>query len=142
MASMVFHGFNQIILDGEIRLFKSCNSRFKDGEQLRDFVYIKDVCNVIKWILDNPKVSGLFNVGTGRAQSFRELAEATFEVLGMKTNINYIDMPERLKEKYQYYTKAEIKKLREVGYLGEFMDVKSGVTDYVKNYLNNEYEVF
>ena len=81
-------------------------------------------------------------MGTGRAQSFRELAEATFEVLGMKTNINYIDMPERLKEKYQYYTKAEIKKLREVGYLGEFMDVKSGVTDYVKNYLNNEYEVF
>ena len=142
MASMVFHGFNQIIFDGEIRLFKSCNSRFKDGEQLRDFVYIKDVCDVIKWILDNPKVSGLFNVGTGRAQSFRELAEAIFEVLGMKVNINYIDMPERLKEKYQYYTKAEIKKLRGVGYLGEFMDVKSGVTDYVKNYLNNEYEVF
>lgn len=142
MASMVFHGFNQIIFDGEIRLFKSCNSKFKDGEQLRDFVYIKDVCDVIKWILDNPKVSGLFNVGTGRAQSFRELAEAIFEVLGMKVNINYIDMPERLKEKYQYYTKAEIKKLRGVGYLGEFMDVKSGVTDYVKNYLNNEYEVF
>ena len=142
MASMVFHGFNQIKSDGEIRLFKSCNTNYKDGEQLRDFVYVKDVCCVIKWMLDNPNVCGLFNVGTGRAQSFRELAEATFEALGLKPNIVYIDMPKHLKEKYQYYTKAEINKLRNVGYNREFFDVKSGVSDYVENYLSNEYETY
>lgn len=142
MASMAFHGFNQIKSNGEIRLFKSCKSQFGDGEQLRDFVYVKNVCDVIKWMLDNPKISGLFNVGTGRTQSFRELAEATFEALGVETNIHYINMPEHLKEKYQYYTKAEIKKLRDAGYSGEFMDVKAGVADYVNNYLNNGYEVY
>lgn len=137
MASMVFHGYNQIKTDGEIRLFKSYNSEYEDGGQLRDFVYIKDICNVIKWMLDNPDVNGLFNVGTGRAQSFKELAEAIFCALDLKPNIRYIDMPEHLKEKYQYFTQADIKKLRNVGYQGVFMDVESGVKDYVANYLCN-----
>ncbi len=140
MASMIFHGFNQIKKDGEIRLFKSSNSDYKDGEQLRDFVYVKDVCSVIKWMLDNQSVSGLFNVGTGRAQSFRELAEATFKALGLEPNIVYIDMPEHLKTKYQYYTKAELSKLREAGYEKGFMNLEVGVRDYVIEHLNKKYE--
>lgn len=142
MASMVYHGFNQIQKDGEIRLFKSCNPKFKDGDQLRDFVYVKDVCNVIKWMLGHPQVNGLFNVGTGRAQSFRQLAEAIFEALRLKPNIKYIDMPVHLKEKYQYYTKAEISKLRNVGFKEQFKDVKDGVWDYVVEYLEKEYETY
>ena len=140
MASMIFHGFNQIKANKEIRLFKSCNENYKDGEQLRDFVYVKDVCSVIKWLLDNPNISGLFNVGTGRAQSFRELAEATFHALGLDPNIRYIDMPEHLKNKYQYYTKAEMCKLREAGYSKDFMDIETGVKDYVLEHLSKGYE--
>lgn len=139
MASMVFHGFNQIKADGEIRLFKSCNPDYEDGGQLRDFVYVKDICSVIMFLLEHKNVNGLFNVGTGRAQSFRELAEATFEALGLEPNIKYIDMPEKLRGKYQYYTKAEMQKLRDVGYDKPFADLKQGVTDYVQNHLAKDY---
>ena len=142
MASMVFHGFNQIKADGEIRLFKSCNPDYEDGGQLRDFVYVKDICSVIKWLLEHPMVNGLFNVGTGRAQSFRELAEATFHALGMKPNIKYIDMPEKLRGKYQYYTKAEMQKLQDMGYDKTFADLQQGVTDYVQNHLAKDYLTF
>lgn len=139
MASMVFHGFNQIKKDGEIRLFKSCNPNYKDGEQLRDFVYVKDVCKVIKWMLDNPEVSGLFNVGTGRAQSFKELAEAIFHAVGLDPNIRYIDMPKELIKKYQYYTNAEIKKLNDTGYKETFNNLEQGVFDYVSEHLKKDY---
>lgn len=140
MASMIFHGFNQIVSDGEIRLFKSSDPDYADGEQLRDFVYVKDVCSVIKWFLDHDNISGLFNVGTGRAQSFRELAEATFHALGLEPKIRYIEMPENLKKKYQYYTKAEMSKLREAGYDKEFMDLEAGAGDYVLEHLNKGFE--
>jgi ADP-L-glycero-D-manno-heptose 6-epimerase len=139
MASMVFHGFNQIKADGEIRLFKSCNPDYEDGGQLRDFVYVKDICSVIMFLLEHKNVNGLFNVGTGRAQSFLELAEATFEALGLAPNIKYIDMPEKLRGKYQYYTKAEMQKLRDMGYDKPFADLKQGVTDYVQNHLSKDY---
>lgn len=139
MASMVFHGFNQIQERGEIRLFKSCNPSYEDGGQLRDFVYVKDICNVILWLLKRQSVNGLFNVGTGRAQSFRELAEATFHAMGMEPNIVYIDMPEKLRGKYQYYTQANMEQLRSVGYDKSFANLAEGVTDYVQNYLNKEY---
>lgn len=142
MASMVFHGFNQIMKDDEIRLFKSYNSQYKDGEQLRDFVYVKDVCAVIRWMMKNTDVSGLFNVGTGKAQSFRELAESTFCAIGKRPQIKYIDMPQPLIEKYQYYTQASIDKLREAGYKNEFYSLKEGVEDYVQNYLVNKYETY
>lgn len=142
MASMVFHGFNQINSDGEIRLFRSENSKYADGEQLRDFVYVKDVCDVIMWFLEHPEISGLYNVGTGKAQSFRELAEATFHALDIEPNIRFIDMPENLREKYQYYTQAEMKKLRSVGYNKPFRTVEEGVRDYVQEYLNKGYKTF
>lgn len=140
MASMIFHGFNQIKADGEIRLFKSCNPNYEDGGQLRDFVYVKDICSVILWLLENQSVNGLYNLGTGKAQSFKELAEATFHALEMKPNIRYIEMPEHLKNKYQYYTKAEMRHLREAGYDKPFMDLEAGARDYVQNHLNKNYE--
>lgn len=142
MASMVYHGYKQIRESGIIRLFKSCNPNYADGEQLRDFVYVKDVCDVILWLLEHKEVSGLFNVGTGCAQSFRELAEATFHALDMEPAIEYIDMPEHLREKYQYYTRAEMDKLRKVGYTAPFMTVEQGVKDYVQNYLDKGFEIY
>lgn len=142
MASMVYHGFKQIRESGAIRLFKSCNPNYANGEQLRDFIYVKDVCNVILWLLNHKDVSGLFNVGTGRAQSFRELAEATFHALDLEPRIEYIDMPEHLREKYQYYTKAEMDKLGKAGYINTFMSVEQGVKDYVQNYLNRGFEIY
>ena len=142
MASMVFHGYRQIRESGKICLFQSCNPDYADGEQLRDFVYVKDICHVILWLLEHPNVSGLFNVGTGRAQSFRELAEATFHALGMEPNIEYIPMPEHLREKYQYYTKADITKLRTIGYDQPFADVKNGIADYVRCHLMKGFDIF
>lgn len=142
MASMIFHGFNQIQKRGTIRLFKSCNPNYEDGWQLRDFVYVKDVCSVILWLLEHPKVSGLFNVGTGRAQSFYELAAATFRALGLEPQIEYIEMPEHLREKYQYYTKAEMDKLRKAGYAAQFADLETGAADYVQNYLSKNHAVY
>ena len=142
MASMIFHGFKQIKESGKIKLFKSCNPNYKDGGQLRDFVYVKDVCAVMKWFLDNGEVSGLFNVGTGSAQSFAELAEATFHALGLEPNIEYIDMPEHLKKKYQYYTQASMEKLRSVGYDKPFMNLEEGARDYVVNHLDKDFEIY
>lgn len=142
MASMVFHGYKQIMETGKIKLFKSCNQEYKDGEQLRDFVYVKDVCSVILWFLQHQSVSGLFNVGTGKAQSFRELEEATFKALDLEPNIEYIDMPLNLREKYQYYTKAEISKLRDVGCNVKFSDLYEGARDYVYNYLKLGFKIY
>jgi ADP-L-glycero-D-manno-heptose 6-epimerase len=142
MASMIFHGYKQIQESGKIKLFKSYNSEYEDGAQLRDFVYVKDICRVVLWLLQNKQVNGLFNVGTGKAQSFRELAEATFHALDLVPNIEYIDMPDQLKKRYQYYTKAEMQKLRDAGYSKEFMDLESGAQDYVLNHLNKGYAIY
>jgi len=142
MASMIFHGYKQIKEAGTIRLFKSYNPDYKDGGQLRDFIYVKDICDVMYWMLEHPEVNGLFNLGTGRAQSFKELAEATFTALDLKPNIEYIDMPEQLKKKYQYYTRAEMSKLREIGYNKEFRNLGEGVQDYVTNYLDKDFRIY
>lgn len=135
MASMAFHGFNQIKESGEIRLFKSENPDYPDGGQKRDFVYVKDVCKVIMWFLDHREVSGLFNVGTGKADTFSNFASAVFKAQGKEPNIKYIDMPETLKNKYQYYTQATMTKLRSVGCNVEFRDVWQGVDEYVSCFL-------
>lgn len=142
MASMIFHGYRQIRENGSIRLFKSCHPDYEDGGQLRDFVYVKDICKVILWFLEHKEISGLFNVGTGKAQSFRELAEATFYALNLEPNIIYIDMPEHLKEKYQYYTQADMSKLRSVGYRDTFCTLKNGCFDYVNAYLAKNYQIY
>lgn len=142
MASMIFHGYKQIMEVGKVKLFKSCNPDYEDGGQLRDFVYVKDICDVMYWMLEHKDVNGLFNIGTGRAQSFRKLAEATFYALGLEPNIEYIDMPEHLKKKYQYYTKAEMGKLREVGYDNDFKSLEDGARDYVLNHLAKGFEIY
>ena len=142
MASMVYHGFKQIMESGTIKLFKSCNDKYLDGKQLRDFIYVKDVCNVILWFLDNPNVSGLFNLGTGKARTFEDLAKATFKALKMEENIKYIELPEHLRNKYQYFTEAKMSKLRNVGCLHSFADIEDGIHDYVTNYLARDYQVY
>lgn len=142
MASMVFHGYQQIQKEGKIKLFKSYNPNYENGGQLRDFVYVKDICSVIGWMLENRQINGLFNVGTGQARSFKELAEAIFYALDMYPNIEYISMPEQLRGKYQYYTRAEIGKLKEVGYEKKFIDLESGVKDYVLKHLDRNYEIY
>lgn len=142
MASMVFHGYKQIKETGTIKLFKSNNSDYADGGQLRDFVYVKDICMVIYWLLQNSQVSGLFNLGTGHAQSFAELAEATFHAMGLEPNITYIDMPEHLRDKYQYYTKAEMAHLSDCGYNKVFLNLEKGVKDYVQNHLAKNFLIY
>lgn len=139
MASMVFHGFRQAVQKGQISLFNSYNPNFKDGKQLRDFIYVKDICKVILWLIDHPYVNGLFNLGTGVADSFYHMAQYTFEALSMKENINIIEMPEELRGKYQYFTEAKMTKLRKAGYKDHFYSLKEGVFDYVDNYLIKDF---
>lgn len=142
MASVIFHSFNQIKQTGLVKLFKSHKEGFKDGEQLRDFVYVKDLVKVIGWILhhmfneqwDNTK-NGLYNLGTGKARSFYDLASNTFKAQGLQPNIEFIDMPLDIRDKYQYFTEANMSKLRAAGYTAAFYTLEEGVTDYVVNYL-------
>ena len=135
MASVIFHGFNQIKKSGTINLFKSYNKKYHDGMQLRDFVYVKDVVAVINFFLTHPTKSGIFNVGTGKARTFVDLAKATFHAAHKKESIFFIDMPSLLRNKYQYFTQANIKKLRNVGYKKAFTSLEKGVKEYVKTYL-------
>lgn len=146
MASMVYHGYRQIRETGKIRLFKSYKEGYKDGFQLRDFIYVKDICDVVMWLLSNPEVNGIFNAGTGEARSFQELAEAVFEALELKPNIEYIEMPPEIKDRYQYYTRAEMHSLQAAGFSHIFYSVrggnKEGVRDYVQNYLDKGFEIY
>lgn len=142
MASVVYHTFNSIKEEGKMGLFKSYKKGIKDGEQVRDFVYVKDVCNVIKFMIEHPQVSGLFNLGTGNARSFYDLAAATFLAMGIEPNIEFVDMPESLREKYQYYTQAEMNKLIQAGYNEKFYSLEKGIADYVQNYLMKNCEVY
>jgi ADP-L-glycero-D-manno-heptose 6-epimerase len=142
MASVVWHAFNQIDETGLVKLFKSYHPDFKDGEQLRDFVYVMDLLKIIYWMMlcmdnSNWKKSdnGLYNIGTGKARSFNDLAKATFKGISKETKIKYIAMPNDIKEKYQYFTEANIDKLRNAGYKEEFYTLEKGVHDYVTNYL-------
>lgn len=136
MASVVLHTFNEVNATGKKGLFRSYKAEYKDGEQLRDFVYVKDVCKVVTYMMEHPDISGLFNVGTGKARSFNDLVTATFSAMGKEPVIEYIDMPESLRYKYQYYTQADIEKLRSVGYTEDFYSLEDGVKDYVQGYLD------
>jgi len=137
MASVIFHGFNQVMKDGKIKLFKSHKPEYKDGWQLRDFIYVKDVTSVCYFLLHHRKDSGIYNLGTGKARSFYDLADNTFKALGKTTNIEFIDMPIDIRDKYQYFTEANMQKLISIGYTQPFHSLEEGVTDYVKNYLSN-----
>lgn len=144
MASMVFHTFNQYKENGKVKLFKSYKKEFKDGEQLRDFVYIKDVVDVMYFMLKNDIESGIFNIGTGKCRSFLDLAMATVKSFENDENIKkedvieFIPMPDDLQGKYQYFTEAKVEKLFKIGYKKKFHSLEDGVKDYVKNYLAKE----
>lgn len=118
-----------------VKLFKSYNPNYKDGGQLRDFVYVKDCVKVVAWLLANPHISGLFNIGTGQARSFEDLALATFAAVGKPPSIHYIDMPESLRPKYQYRTEANMDRLRAAGYTEKFASIEDGIKDYAHHYL-------
>ncbi|MBS1605423.1 MAG: ADP-glyceromanno-heptose 6-epimerase [Bacteroidetes bacterium] len=135
MASVIFHSFNQIKRDGVVKLFRSHRPEYKDGQQLRDFVYVKDVLKVCYWLMERRPASGIYNLGTGKARSFEDLVKATYAGLDMPANIQYIDMPEDIRDKYQYFTEANMQKLRSVGYTDAFYSLEEGVGDYVRNYL-------
>jgi ADP-L-glycero-D-manno-heptose 6-epimerase len=157
MASVVFHSFNQIKKDGVVKLFRSHKEGFKDGEQLRDFIYVKDVVKVIFWMMgtvgswqltvnreNNPSFvnrhlsSGIYNIGTGKARSFNNVVTATFAGLNKDPEIIYIDMPEDIRDKYQYFTEANMHKLYCAGYKEKFYSLEEGIDDYVRNYLSKE----
>lgn len=142
MASVIWHAFNQIKKDGAVKLFRSHKEGFKDGEQLRDFIYVKDVISVISWMMDemlelrwSKANNGIYNLGTGIARTFNDLVTCTFAGLNLAPNIIYIDMPEDIRDKYQYFTEANMQKLRNAGYTKPFYSLESGVEDYVKGYL-------
>lgn len=118
-----------------VKLFHSYRDDYKDGEQLRDFIYVKDCVKVIAWLIANPGVNGLFNVGTGKARSFKDLATATFAAVGKPAAITYVDMPEELRAKYQYFTEAKMDRLRAAGYKEAFYSLEDGVKDYIQTYL-------
>ena len=136
MASVVFHAFNQYKESKQIKLFKSEHPSYKDGMQVRDFIYVKDAVKVVIFFLNNSKFSGVYNVGTGNPETFKALAEAVLSNnTGNPDEIKYINMPNDLKGKYQYYTKARIDKIRSIGFGDNFKNLNEGVTDYLKNYL-------
>jgi ADP-L-glycero-D-manno-heptose 6-epimerase len=145
MASVIFHSFNQIQKDGKVKLFRSHKESFKDGEQLRDFIYVKDVIAVCFWLMKRYSThqlssfsSGLYNLGTGEARSFNDLVKATFAGLDKEAVIEYIDMPEDIRDKYQYFTEATMNKLASAGYNDKFYSLEEGVGDYVRNYLSKK----
>lgn len=135
MASVVFHAFNQIGATGGMKLFRSHRPDFKDGEQLRDFVYVKDLYNVCLFLMEERKHSGLYNLGSGKARTFLDLARATFSALDKPENIAFVDTPADIRDKYQYFTEADMRKLIGIGYDRPFTSLEDGVEDYVKNYL-------
>ena len=136
MASVVFHTFHQIQKTGGMKLFRSHNENYKDGEQLRDFIYVKDVVSILLFLAENKIASGLYNAGTGKARSFNDLASLTFRALDLKPNISFIYTPPDIRDKYQYFTEASMQKLITAGYSKSFHTLEEGVSDYVQNYLN------
>ena len=135
MASVVFHTFNQIEANGKMRLFKSHNPNFKDGEQMRDFIYVKDLIEVCVFLMYHRKNSGIYNLGTGKARTFLDLTKSTFNALNLEPNIEFIDTPIDIRDKYQYFTEANMAKLKSIGYEKPFTSLEEAVTDYVQNYL-------
>ena len=138
MASVIWHAANQIRETGQIKLFQSHKEGYADGAQERDFVYVKDVCAVVLWFLDHPAANGIYNVGTGQARTFNDLAAAIFQALDTKPDVIYVPTPENIRSAYQYHTQADLTRLRGVGCDLSFTPLESAVSDYVREYLQNE----
>lgn len=138
MASVIFHAFNQIKETGKMKLFKSHRADFKDGEQMRDFVFVNDVLNICMFLLHHRKDSGIYNVGSGKARTFLDLVKATFKAMGKPENIEYVDTPVDIRDKYQYFTEAPMGKLRGIGFAEPFTPLEKGVEEYVTKYLEKQ----
>jgi ADP-L-glycero-D-manno-heptose 6-epimerase len=136
MASVVFHAHRQIQEKGAMKLFRSHNPDFKDGEQMRDFIYVKDLVNVCYFLMHHRQHSGIYNLGSGKARTFLDLTRAVFDALGKEENITFVDTPEDIREKYQYFTEADMTKLRSIGYDQPFHSLEEGISDYVRIYLS------
>jgi ADP-L-glycero-D-manno-heptose 6-epimerase len=136
MASVIFHAHKQIQETGAMKLFQSHNSDYKDGEQMRDFVYVEDLANVMFWLRINLPANGLYNMGSGEARTFLDLVKATFKAMDKEPEISFIPTPEDIRDKYQYFTEADMDKLKEAGYPQPFHSLEQGVDDYVKKYLS------
>ncbi len=135
MASVIWHSFMQIQKTGKMKLFRSHNPQYKDGEQMRDFVYVKDVADVCYFLMRHRKNSGIYNLGSGKARTFLDLTRAVFKALNKPENIEFIDTPVDIRDNYQYFTEAKMDKLRSIGYDKPFASLEEGTTDYVQNYL-------
>jgi len=135
MASVIFHAFNQINATKHMKLFRSHRSDFKNGEQSRDFIYVKDVIEVLMFLMRHKKNAGIYNLGTGKARTFLDLTCSTFKAMSIAESISFIDTPEDIRDKYQYFTEANMEKLRNIGYERPFHSLEEGITDYVSNYL-------
>ena len=141
MASVVFHAYHQIKEKGEVQLFKSHRPDYNDGEQKRDFIYVKDLCDVCIFLMHHRKHSGIYNLGSGSARTWNDLVKAIFYALEKPVQIKYVDVPEDIREKYQYFTEANMEKLKQIGYSKAFTSIEDGVNDYVTNYLvQNKFE--
>jgi ADP-L-glycero-D-manno-heptose 6-epimerase len=137
MASVIFHAYNQISTSKSMKLFRSHRPDYADGGQLRDFIYVKDVVQLCLWLMHHRKVTGLFNLGTGEARSFNDLAHGVFKAMDVPISIEFIDTPLDIRDKYQYFTQATMEKLKNAGYTHPFTKLEAGIQDYVSNYLKN-----
>ena len=136
MASVMFHAFNQIKGTGKMKLFRSHNPKYKDGEQLRDFIYVKDAVDVCFFLMQHRKNSGIYNLGTGRARTFLDLVNGVFAAMNKKPDVEFIDTPADIRDKYQYFTEAKMDKLKNAGYNKPFTSLEDGIKDYIANYLS------
>ncbi len=135
MASVIFHAYNQIKANRSVKLFRSHNPAYKDGEQIRDFIYVKDVISICTWLMNHQPASGLYNTGTGTARTFKDLVTAIFSTLELKPEINFINTPADIRDKYQYFTEADMHKLTAAGYNKPFYALEDGVKEYVNEFL-------
>ncbi|GAA4467908.1 ADP-glyceromanno-heptose 6-epimerase [Nemorincola caseinilytica] len=135
MASVIFHAYNTIQSTGKVKLFRSHHPAYKDGEQIRDFIYVQDVVQICVWLMQHRPANGLYNTGTGKARTFNDLVKAIFDTLQLPANIEYIDTPIDIRDKYQYFTEADMTKLRAAGYYAPFHTLEQGVREYVTTYL-------
>jgi ADP-L-glycero-D-manno-heptose 6-epimerase len=138
MASVIFHAYHQIKESGEVTLFRSHNPDYKDGEQLRDFIYVQDIVSIIIWLMQHKPANGLYNAGTGTARTFLDLVKSIFKSLQLEEKINFRDTPEDIRDKYQYFTEADMNKLKKAGYNKAFYSLEEGIAEYVNLYLKEE----
>jgi ADP-L-glycero-D-manno-heptose 6-epimerase len=136
MASVIWHAYNQITKTGKMKLFKSHNPGYKDGEQMRDFVYVKDVAEVCMFLMNHRKNSGIYNLGSGKARTFLDLTKAVFKALGKPEVIEFVDTPADIRDKYQYFTEAKMEKLKGIGYREKFTSLESGIENYLENLIS------